>query len=44
MVTRNYNWSTEILWYETGYIKKRYYHSLNVMSGIDYIANYVLNC
>jgi hypothetical protein len=21
MVTRNFNWSTEILWHETGYVK-----------------------
>jgi len=23
MVTRNSNWSTEILWYETGYAKEK---------------------
>jgi hypothetical protein len=45
MVSRNPNWSTKILWYKTGYGKrKRYYHPLKVLPEAGYIASFVLNC
>jgi len=44
MVTRNPNWSTEILWYETGSQKGRYYHLLSVLLEAGYIADFVINC
>jgi hypothetical protein len=43
MVTWNPDWSAEILWYGTGYSKKKYDHLLNVLPETGYIANFVIN-
>jgi hypothetical protein len=44
MVTRNPNWSTEILWFGTGYVKGKILSPLNVLPKTGCIANFVLNC
>ena len=44
MVTRNPNWSTEILWFGTGYVKGKIDHPLNVLPEAGCIASFVLNC
>jgi len=42
MVTRNPNWSIEILWYGTGYVKGKILHPLNVLPEADCIADFYL--
>ena len=44
MIIKNLNWSTEILWYETGYVKEKILSPLNVLPEADCIAGFVLNC
>jgi len=44
MVTRNPDWSAEILWYGTGYAKGRYYHPLNVLPEAGCIVGFVITC
>jgi len=43
MVTTNPNWSSEILWYGTGYVKGKILSPLNVLPEADCIADFVLN-
>jgi hypothetical protein len=44
MVTRNPNWSTEILWYGTGYAKRKILSPLKRLPQAGYIAGFILNC
>ena len=41
MVTRNPNWSTKILWYETGYAKRKMLSPLKHPPKADCIAGFV---
>jgi len=44
MVTRNPNWSTEILWFGTGYVKGKILSPLKRSAEADCIAGFVLYC
>jgi hypothetical protein len=44
MVTRNPDWSTEILWYETVCAKGKILHPLNVLHEAGCIDGFVINC
>ena len=44
MITRNPNWSIEILWYETGYAKKKTLSPLSVLPEVTCIVGSILNC